>query len=480
MKRKLLGLALAAVTGLSSVAMPSAVEAAAYGSAFQVSITYQNVGTTATPVNIDFYPENSGTAISFPAGTLNAKASASLLVGSVSALGTSFKGSAVLSASQPVLATVVQFATGIANRPLSNGFSQGARKQLIATVLKNNSNYSTIFSVQNAGGVQASDITVAFFAAGSTTATYTTPAFTLPPNAAKYFDAAQIGQLPAGFSGSAIVSSATTDLVVGVNELQTNGNGASSFEGTSQSGARVYMPSANCEYIGLFSTFYAVQNASQTAPLDFQVRYKLNNQADVIDGPYSLAPGAKRSIAGCAKLPRNSIGSAIIERTGGTGTLVAVGKVAGGNITSSFLGAVEGTGSTNVALPYVRWSPASTFSGGARQRASIAIQNISGTNATNVRVQYVDRNGAVVGTHNIGTIPAGGKISSDPSLAPGALDPCGRFGEYGGGADCLGTSFGGGAIVLADSGSLVTVARVYTGAPTLAGEDYTGMNVPTP
>ncbi len=474
MKRKLLGLALAAVTGLAAVVMPSEADAAAYGAAFQVSITYQNVGTTATPVNIDFYPENNGTATSFSAGTLNPKASASLLVGSVTGLGSSFKGSAVLSAEQPVIATVVQFASGIANRPLSNGFSRGASKQLVATVLKNSSNYSTIFSVQNAGAA-AANVTVQFFAAGSTTAAHTITVPNLAANAARYFDATQIAELGATFSGSAIVSS-STDVVVGVNELQVNGNGASSFEGTPNSGARVYMPSANCEYVGLFSTFYAVQNASQSAPLDFQVRYKINGQADVIDGPYSLPAGAKRSIAGCAKMPRGSIGSAIVERTNGTGTLVAVGKVAGGNITSSFLGAVEGTGSTNVALPYVRWSPNATFGSGARQRTDIAIQNISSTAATNVRVQYVDRNGSVVGTHTIGNIAAGQKASSNPA-AGNALDPCGRFGEYGGGADCLGTSFGGGAIVLADAGSLVTVARVYTGNPTQAGEDYTGMNV---
>lgn len=474
MKRKLMGLALAAGMALSS--MPSTTNAAAYGSAFQVSITYQNVGTAATPIYVDFYPEGSGTATNFSAGTLNPKASASLLVGSVTALGNSFKGSAVLSAEQPVIATVVQFASGIANRPLSNGFTDGAPKQLVATVLKNSSNYSTIFSVQNAG-TTAANVTVQFFAAGSTTAAHTMTVSNLPANASKYFDAAQIAELGTSFSGSAIVTS-SVDLVVSVNELQINGNGASSFEGTPDSGAAVYMPSANCEYVGLFSTFYAVQNASQSATLDFQVRYKINGQADVIDGPYNLAAGAKRSIAGCAKMPKGSIGSAIVERTGGTGTLVAVGKVAGGNITSSFLGAVEGTGSTNVALPYVRWSPNSTFGTGARQRTSIAIQNISTTGATNVRVQYVDRNGAVLGTHTIGNIAAGGKVSSDPSLAAGALDACGRFGEYGGGADCLGTSFGGGAIVLADSGSLVTVARVFTGNPTLAGEDYTGMNVP--
>jgi hypothetical protein len=40
----------------------------------------------------------------------------------------------------------------------------------------------------------------------------------------------------------------------------------------------------------------------------------------------------------------------------------------------------------------------------------------------------------------------------------------------------LGTSFGGGAIVLANSGQLAVVARVQTG--NLGGEDYNGSNAP--
>jgi hypothetical protein len=483
MKGKLLG-AIAAAALVGSIIPTGSAQAAAYGTNFQVSITYQNVGTAPATVSFDFFNEGgSGAPVSFtPSGTLAPGASTSLAVGSVTGIGAGFKGSAVLSADQPVVATIVQFANGISTRPLSNGFSSadGSAQQLVATVLKNRFNYSTYFSVQNVEA-QPIDVTVKFYAAGSNTPAYTATQNNLPANAAKYFDAGQISQLGTTFDGSAVVeaklagTSTAAKTVITVNELQTNGNGAKSFEGTSKNGATVYMASALCKFTAAqYTHAYAVQNASSTDSVNFRVVYKRAGQADLVDGPHTLAPGAKKSILGCTVMPANSSGSAVIERTGGSGTLVAVGKVDGGGVTSAFLGAT--TGAAKVALPYVRWSNDTNYNSGARQRSFVAIQNIGSGDATNVRVQYIDRNGAVVQTHNLGTIAPGAKKNSDPATA-GALDSCGRFGEYGG-TNCLGTAFGGGAIVLADNGAQLTaVVRVQNGAGAPAGEDFNGIIV---
>lgn len=484
MKGKLFG-AIAAAALIGSIVPTGSAQAAAYGTNFQVSITYQNVGTAPATVSFDFFNEGgSGAPVSFtPTGTLAPGASTSLAVGSVTGIGAGFKGSAVLSADQPVVATIVQFANGIATRPLSNGFSSadGSAQQLVATVLKNRFNYSTYFSVQNVEA-QPVDVTVKFFPVGSTTPLYTATHANLPANAAKYFDAGAIAQLGSVFDGSAVVeaklagTSTAAKTVITVNELQTNGNGAKSFEGTSKNGASVYMASALCKFTAAqYTHAYAVQNASSTDSVSFRVVYKRTGQPDIIDGPFTLAAGAKRSILGCDKLPVNSTGSAVIERTGGTGTLVAVGKVDGGGVTSAFLGAT--TGASKLALPYVRWSNDTNYNSGARQRAFIAIQNIGTTDATNVRVQYIDRNGAVLGTQNLGTIAPGAKKNSDAATA-GALDSCGRFGEYGGGTNCLGTAFGGGAIVLADGNAQLTaVTRIQNGSGAPAGEDFNGIAV---
>src|SRR6185369_12260650 len=141
-------LALALTAALAFTLMPSAASAApAYSTAFGVSVTYQNVGTGDASISFAFYTENNGTQIPVDAPLLKQNASASLSIGSVSAVGSSFKGSAVLSSNQQVIATIVQFdKTGaVKNRPLSNGFSatDSSVKQLVATVLKNSGGYST-------------------------------------------------------------------------------------------------------------------------------------------------------------------------------------------------------------------------------------------------------------------------------------------------------------------------------------------------
>ena len=482
MKRFLVALSL--VMAMCFSILPGAAFAApAYSTAFSVSITYQNVGSATATVNVSFFAENSATAQTYSAGTLAAGASTSLGVGKAITSG-SFKGSAVLSADQPVIATIVQLdpSGAVKNRPLSNGFgaADGSAQQLIATVLKNQFNSSTIFSVQNTESAPV-NVTVQYYAVGATSPTATVSANNLPAGAAKYFDVGSIAALPNGFNGSAIVtaklsSDGTTDgkIVVTVNELDTVGGVAKSFEGSSSSGAKVYMPSASCNAFGGQSTSYAVQNADSANSVTFQVRYKPTGGSDVIDGPYTLSAGGKKSIVTCNKLTAGVAGSAVIERTAGSGALVAVGKVSGANFQTAFLGIVENTGSAKIAVPYIRW--ASNANVAVDQRSALAIQNIGNTAATNVQVKYIDKDGNVVNTHVIGTVAAGAKVSSSPALA-NALDSCGRFGIYG--ASCASLQFGGGAIITADSGSqLAVVVRVISGnSGNQAGEDYNGVNV---
>jgi hypothetical protein len=492
MKRLLLALTLALAIAFSA-APGSASAAAAYTTAFAVSITFQNVGPSEAAVTFDFFPENSGAAINVPmSNKLASNASNSLSISSVSQISGSFKGSAVLSSDQPVIATIVQFAsaaTGVKNRPLSNGFSatDASTKQLVATVLKSSGGYSTYFSVQNTE-TSPIDVTVDFYAAGQTAKTATANAAGLPANAAKYFDVKDIAALPAGFSGSAIVTAkitgSTTDAktVVTVDELSVTDGGSKSFEGAATSGAKVFMPTAACKApsgTNTVNSAFAIQNADTTNPVTFVVDYYVSGQLTATDGPFTISAGGKQSVLGCTKLAAGSNGSAVIRRTDGSGTLVAVGKINGTNlsVTSAFLGVVENQGSAKIALPYVRFSPQAQFTTGSRQRAFIAVQNIGTADATNVQVQYIDKDGQVKGTENLGTIAAGAKKSSSAQSA-NALDSCGRFGEYdaAGAAACSGGVFGGGAIVTAASGAqLAVIVRVQSG-PT-AGEDYNGINI---
>jgi len=489
MKAKLAGLSLA--TALAATAIPSSsAQAAAYGANFQVAITYQNVGAAATAVQFDFYPEANGQAISFtPSGQLAANAGNSIAVGSVSGVNPGFKGSAVLSANQPVVATIVQYndspaTTGITNRLLSNGFTpaDAAPRQLVPTVLKNTFGATTYFSVQNVES-SAVNLTVKFYRVGETIAAHEATFSNLAPNAAKYFDAGQIAALGTSFNGSAVVE-ATGRTVVTVNELRNVDNGGKSFEGTAKQSGKIYMPSALCKTFGnSLSSFYAVQNASTTETVEFNVTYRSinpsTNQIETNVSPnIAITPGGKASVESCKTgFPQGRNGSAVIEVVKGSGSLVAVGKVEGGGITSAFLG--QSTGASRLAAPYVRWAKDQYSNSGQRYRSTLAIQNI-GLTPTNVTVKYVDRNGTTLGTHTINNVAAGAKVNSTPADAPGALDACGRFGEYGSGADpCLGNQFGGAAIIEASSGgSLIAVVRVQLSGTRPAGEDYTALSIP--
>ena len=79
--KRLIGGAGVALALAASVILPgSSAKAAAYGAAFQTSITYQNVGAAAATVEFQFFQEGSATGVPVSGGTLAPGASTSLLV----------------------------------------------------------------------------------------------------------------------------------------------------------------------------------------------------------------------------------------------------------------------------------------------------------------------------------------------------------------------------------------------------------------
>lgn len=461
------------------------VGAQAYTTQFVTSITYQNVSGAEADVSLNFYAENSGTPTSQSLGKLPANAGASFFVGNANGLSSGFKGSAVLSSSQKIIATMVQVPQGSAtvkNRPLSNGFDgvSGAANIRIPTVLKNTFDTNSRFSVQNVD-TEANNLVVRFIngdaAAGAIGAEVAKDEVAaLPSNAAKYYDAGTLASLPASFNGSVIIEAkraggADGKVVATALELSIGGTGASAFEGvpSTASANTFYMPSALCQAYGSTSS-YAVQNTDAAAAASVTVKYFYRPTSDLnaalvsAEETKSIAPGAKASFVGCPTMPDGSIGSAVITSTGGK--IVAIGKVFGNGLSTSAPGA--SVGATNLALPYVRYS-VSQYDAGTRQRTFIAIQNVSTTDlaAGDVTVEYINSAGNVVGTHSLGALPAGGKQSSNPTMAAGDAAILGEFGFNSDG------TFGGSAVVKGKAGSqLLVVVRVQSIG---VGEDYNGI-----
>lgn len=446
----------------------SSVEAGAYAAEFVTSITYQNVGSaTAENLVIQFYDESSGTAIPIPRPALASMAGTSVYVGSLSELVAGFRGSATISSDQPLVATLVQVpkpASGVKVRPLSNGFSGGSDYVLIPTALKATFDANSIISVQNVDDV-AADLKLVFVPVSGTPVTVNVDA--LPAYSTKYFDLGQMGELGTEFNGSvqiyAFETGTTTPgaVVASVMELKIVQNGAYAFEGASEFGTMLYMPSALCEFNGVQTSAYAVQNTT-AGPVDITVTYSSGE----VDGPYELLAGAKRSFNACDVNDPGFIGSAEIQ---GTGNITAVGKVFGGGLSTAFLGSTAGA--EKIALPYVRWTTDHWFDG-TRQRAFIAIQNIGSTDlaAGEVTVNYYDKDGTLVGTDTLDAIVAGEKVNSNAGQigAAGA-----EFGYYTDG------TFGGAAVVQGPAGSeLAVIVRIQSRDGSISvAEDYSGIEI---
>src|SRR5947199_10553763 len=106
MKKKFLSVLVAFMAVIGLVCTASADTG--YTATFSTSITFQNVGSGTANIAIAYQQENNASSAATYNTTLAAGASSSIFSGSVSGLPAGFQGSAVLSADQPVVATMVQ------------------------------------------------------------------------------------------------------------------------------------------------------------------------------------------------------------------------------------------------------------------------------------------------------------------------------------------------------------------------------------
>lgn len=472
--RKFLALMLASLMALGVTSISQAQ--IAYNTAFSTSITVANVGTGPAKITVTYYGENSGSGTSVAMPDLAAGASTSIVVGNVSSLNAGFKGAAVLSSSQPVVATLVQVPQGnggVKNRPLSNGFQAGTSRVLLATVLKNRFNSTSRFAVQNAGSAPAT-FTVKLYNADNPSAAPITMATVsnLPVGATRYFDMGEQTNVPNGFNGSAVVEGTGVSLVATVLELSTNARGASAFEGVASGANKVYMPSALCNFNMSGkpgNTAYAIQNVGTTPTV---ATVKFSNGRTVTTA--TIPPNGKASVQGCDGGNPNAFSGSAEITASNNGQIVAIGKVVGENGPSTaFLG--ETAGASKLALPYVRWTTSDAkYNAGTHQRTYIAIQNIGTTTipAGQIKVNYIDSTGKLVGTHTINTALAPGAKANSNAGDLGAV--AGDFGHgppvYGGGAQIIGP----------DGSQLIAVARVQTfmsDLGTVAAEDYNAVPI---
>lgn len=466
------------VAALALLASTSVFAGTAYNASFTTSITYQNVGTGSADVVFTFYDENSGTGIDVNR-TLAAGGGASLAVGTLAEVGSGFNGSVVLSANEPVVATMVQVSADpdVKNRPLSNGFTSGSSSVLLASVLKAQFNTTSRFAVQNAHNTPV-DVTISIYnAAAPSDPPIVVTHDNLPVGAAQYFDAGTLSEITAAsLNGSATITAVEAgtntpaNIVATVLELSTNAGAVSSFEGINAGATTVYMATGLCQSFG-GTSFYAVQNVG-AADANVTVTYSNGNTAQA-----TIAPGAKSSFNGCTPgdATPNAVGFSGAATITSNEPIVAIGKVSGGGLSTAFNG--QPAGSERLALPYVRFT-AANWDNGTQQRAFIAIQNV-GSGPADITVTYVNKNGTVQGTHTFTNVAVGAKVNTNPNNANVTPAPLPEFGNPTGNASA-GGGFGGAVIIQGSAGSeLIAVTRIVsnTGGGLQVGEDYNGISI---
>lgn len=499
----------------------------AYAAKYITSITYMNMGTADANLSVTMYDADTTGTVDYPltnadgsVRSIAPNASASLSVSSITGLNTAWKGGAVISANQPLVATVVQVSNDavIKARPVSNAFSSsdGGTKVIIPTVLKTcfSDSLTTRFNVQNVSG-GAVTVNIALKWPNGTTAS-TTPTLGAQTINAGDVVSIDMGTLtipttgigytpPTGcaFNGSAEIT-ATGAVVATALEASTTNRYANSFEGfkglSTDGASTVYMPSALCDINygdGTQSTSYAIHNlAGTTNPVtvtySYQIRASNGTLGTVTSKAVTLSipANSKASVPGCQAalssvgnsvtlsgeaMPANAVGSAVITATGGN--IVAISKVIGAGISAATPGITSG--STKVAVPYVRYSnkcytPIPTdvvCRGESRQQTRFAVQNV-GTSPTTFTMKLYDQNGAQVGsTYTSATVAVGAKLS----ISPADVSAVGTSNEFGYWIVNSSVVYAGSA-VFESAGSIAVVSRVLSMTPLgQAGEDYNGI-----
>ena len=172
------------------LSMGNPVNAITYSSGFQV----QNLSAATANIQIK-YLDQTGTQVTSKTDTIPANSSKTYFP---IAAPSPFNGSVIIESDQQVVAIVNTVGDGTYFAS-TTGFSSGSTSINLPLLMKGNAGFDTWFNVQNCGTV-STNVTVTY-------SNGTTETATIAPGAAKTFDQATNAALPAGFVGSATVTS---------------------------------------------------------------------------------------------------------------------------------------------------------------------------------------------------------------------------------------------------------------------------------
>ena len=491
MKRALV-LSLAFVL-VAVLAVPGAVQGRAPGATTWTSIiSYYNPSTYAdeTGLTVVYYKnELDGTVTEIPSQPIpiTSHSSGTLLVGSI-LKDPEFQGSAVVSATVPIIAVYKQSVPG--SEPYSpvlyNSFSMTESGQYAyLPSVQNSTAYNTQIGIQNLlGSVVKLDLEL--IDSENPGNTYSPGSVvTILPQSSYIFNVSDLVGA-AGFTGSMVASAEVLEqpgtpgkIVAVAKDVQGGGRRAYAYEGVAGGSTDIYLPTAMCQYgdTGM-TTLIDVQNiggGSTQVWVDYQTA-----NGDSLVSTYTSAT----TIESGAMKTLNPCDESILEFTAGknmtavvrsdSSNIAVTGKaMSNDGLQTAFTGQTYPSAATfsdgyyHVAVPYVEWS---THANG--YRTYITIMNVhNDETAMDVKALYYSQDGSLIKTHTVASnfndstqLATYGKFSTNASLARAV--PSGSRG------------FNGAVEIISDK-PIVVLTRVERsvdiGDYRTLGEDYTGL-----
>jgi hypothetical protein len=443
-------------------------------------IAYFNTEDASGTLNITFYDSNGDVTSTDPI-PLSPYQSGTLLIGSLSSLGSDFSGSAVMSADVQIAAVYVEFVSGVESddydRKLYNGFTpaSAANTFYIPTVLKQRFGSTSQVGIQNVDASLPADLTLDFYAAGETVPTFTDDTVTLDPQSSHIFSMNDIddANIPPGFTGSLKITSVGGEIVASAEETYDSDRFAYAFEGVSQGSNKVFIPTMLCRYLEEEQiSYYAIQAVGGEA--DVTMRHYNRDDGSQLGTDYvlTLSDGGKESVNPCehGTVPDESIGSSVIESVGAP--IIVIVKVNSTNgMRTAYIaeGSYTVTGTVQIYLPYIRWNDDPTLG----TRSFVAVQNIGDVAAVNVKAYYFHQDGTPAATH----------ILADGENHLQSLQKANTFAHESSAGAAVDGEFSGAIIIESDQPVLITVRNQEVvdldgGVTTRFAEDYTGIRIP--
>ncbi len=311
--------------GASTVQLPLIMRG---NSGYYTWFNVQNVGTSDASVTVAYKRGSDGTDYTAPAVTVKPGAAFTFDQRDLTQLGSKFIGSAVVTSSQPIVATVMQVGETYQNMMGYNGFTGGSTKVSMPLIMANNSGYYTGFQVQNVGGSTA-NITIQYGTNILGSFTPSTETASLAPNESKTFIQAG-GMWTEQYVGSATITS-NQPVVAIVNQVKmtppvlgTAYNGFNPDAATDKISAPLIMNANSGYYTG-----FQVMNVG-TSSTTITISYGPNSGGSYAPAPETATIGPNNSYNSiqAANWGGNKyIGSATVTASGGGKVVMIVNQI---------------------------------------------------------------------------------------------------------------------------------------------------------